>query len=108
MDKIQNFFDGIGIRCKIDGNNVLVEFWTDTAGQDIPVEFEFDGTPEGFVKEFTQYAESYDVDEQVEIYADMRGKRGVPNTIREILDDCQEAKDTLMEISGKLKSVIKN
>lgn len=84
----------------------IIEFWTDTAGQDIPTEFGYDGTPEDFVKQFTERAEMYDVDEEVEIYVGMRGKNGVPNTVRELLDDCQEAKDTLTEIADKLQKAI--
>lgn len=86
----------------------LVEFWTDTAGQDIPTEIEFDGAAEDFVDKFAEAAERYDVDEEVELFVDMRGKNGVPNTVRELLDDCQEAKDTLMEIAKKLKDVLKD
>lgn len=84
----------------------LVEFWTDTARQDIPTEIGFDGTAEDFVKQFCEAAENYDVDEEVELFVDMRGKNGIPNTVRELLDDCQEAKDTLMEIANKLKEAI--
>ena len=85
----------------------LVEFWTDTAGQDIPTEFYYDGSPEDFVAKFTECANNYDVDEEVELYVNMRGKNGVPDTVRELLDDCQEAKDTLMEIAEKLQEAIK-
>ena len=82
----------------------LVEFWTDAAGQDIVAEFEFDGTPEGFVKKFAEYADNYDVDDQVRIFVGMLGERGVPNTVRELLDDCQEAKDTLMGVKEALET----
>lgn len=85
----------------------LIEFWTDTAGQDIPMEFDYDGSSEDFVKQFTERAENYNVDEEVEVYINMRGKNGVPNTVRELLDDCQEAKNTLMEIARKLQEAIK-
>lgn len=84
----------------------LVEFWTDTAGQDVPTEFVFDGTAEDFVKQFCEAAENYNVDDEVELFVNMRGKNGVPNTVRELLDDCQEKKDTLMEIAAKLKEAI--
>ena len=33
----------------------------------------------------------------------MRGKQGVPDTIRELIDDCQEAKNTLLDIAKALK-----
>ena len=94
------------LKYSISDGIALVEFWTDTAGQDIPTEFEFDGTPEDFVEQFAYYAEAYDVDEQVELYADMRGKYGIPGTIREILDDCEEAKQTLTEIAEALQQAI--
>lgn len=84
----------------------LVEFWTDTSGQDIPTEIYFDGTAEDFVREFCEAAENYSVDDEVELYIGIRGKYGVPETVRELLDDCQEAKDTLMEIAEKLKEAI--
>ena len=84
----------------------LIEFWTHTAGQDIPTEFDYDGSPEDFVKQFAERAENYDVDNEVELYVDMRGQRGVPKTVRELLDDCQEAKDTLMKIAEELKKAI--
>jgi uncharacterized protein YwqG len=85
----------------------LIEFWTNTADQDIPTEFDYDGTPEDFVKQFIERAENYDIDEEVEVYVNMRGKNGIPNTVRELINDCQEAKDTLMEIAKKLQKTIK-
>lgn len=112
MKRIEKVLDDMGIKYKYEkvegGDNWygLVEFWTDTAGQDVPTEFDFDGTAEDFVKEFTERAESYDVDEEVEVYIDMRGRNGVPETVRELLDDCQEAKDTLMKIAVKLNAAI--
>ena len=111
-ERIEEVLDDMELKydtsyCNSD-TSAIIEFWTDTAGQDIPTEFDYDGTPEGFVKEFTKRAENYDVDEEVELYANMRGKNGVPDTIRELLDDCQEAKDTLMEIAMKLQTALKN
>lgn len=110
-EEIYDVLDNMSIRydtnyCDSE-TEALIEFWTDTAGQDIPTEFDYDGTPEDFVKQFTERAENYDVDEEVELYANMRGKNGVPDTVRELLDDCQEVKDTLMEIAEKLQEAIK-
>jgi len=91
---------------RIEKDSALIEFWTDTAGQDIPVEIDYDGTVENLVDKFTAYAENYDVDDEVEIYVNMRGENGVPSSIRELLDDCQEAKDTLMEIANNFNNAI--
>lgn len=112
MKRIENCLEELGVRYKIKPPTEdtcgygFIEFWTDTAGQDIPTEIDFDGTAEDFVKEFCEAAENYDVDEEVELYVNMRGRDGVPNTVRELLDDCQEAKDKLMEIAEKLKEAL--
>lgn len=106
MERIREVLDEMGIKHDIENNSASIEFWTDTAGQDISVDIEYDGSVEDFVKKFSEYADAYDVDEEVELYVDMRGKNGVPNTVRELLDDCQEAKDTLMDIADKLNNAI--
>lgn len=110
-EEIYDVLDDMNIRydtnyCDSE-TEALIEFWTDTANQDIPTEFDYDGTPEDFVKQFTERAENYNVDEEIELYVNMRGKNGVPNTVRELLNDCQEAKDTLMKIARKLQEAIK-
>ena len=107
MKRIINACKSLGITAKIKDDYCLIEFWTDTAGQDIPVEINHDGTPEDIAKQFTKYAENYDVDYEVELYAGMRGQHGIPDSIRVLLDDCQEAKDTLMEIANKINSALK-
>ncbi|MEE3484575.1 MAG: hypothetical protein VZQ98_09680 [Bacteroidales bacterium] len=106
MKRIEEVLDNMGISYEIKKDSALIEFWTDTAGQDIPVEIDYDGTVENLVDKFTAYAENYDVDDEVEIYVNMRGENGVPSSIRELLDDCQEAKDTLMEIANNLNNAI--
>ena len=58
------------------------------------------------VEKFAEYAQKYDVDDEVEIFVGMRGENGVPKSVRDLIDDCQEAKDTFMEISEKLKKAL--
>ena len=110
MKRIEKALDEMDVKYDYeqdtDGWYGLVEFWTDTAGQDIPTEFTFDGSAYDFVEKFTEAAERYDVDNEVEQYVNIRGKNGVPDTVRELLDDYQEAKDTLMEIAEALKKAI--
>lgn len=88
----------------IDDNLACFEFWTDTAGQDVVVEFDYDGSAEDFINKFVEYAEFYDPDEEAEMYVrnGMLGKQGVPDSLRVLLDDCEEAKNTLMEIAESL------
>ncbi len=111
MERIEKVLEDLGCKfvIKKQENGTwygLVRFWTDTAGQDVPTEIEFDGTAEDFVQKFIDAAKNYDVDEEVEVYADMRGKCGVPETIRELYKDCQEAKDTLLRIAIALRDAL--
>lgn len=106
MERVEKVLDDMGVNYKINANEAFVEFWTDTAGQDIPVDIEYDGTPEDFARKFSEYADAYDVDDEVEVYVGMRGKNGVPNTVRELMDSCQEAKDTLTEIAKNVSQAV--
>ena len=84
----------------------LVEFWTETANQDIPVEIDFDGTAEDFVAKYTEYANNYNVEEEVELFIGMMGERAVPSSVTLLVEDIREAKDTLMKIAKKLQNAL--
>ena len=98
-DLIYDYLDDLSIKYNIDDTFAYIEFWTDTAGQDVIAEFDYDGSVNSFIDTFYEYADNYDVDAEVELYVGMRGQNGVPSSVRELVDDCQEAKDTLMNIS---------
>ena len=97
---------GVKYEIKPEEKRGSVEFWTSTAGQDIPVEFDFDGTPKDFIEQFANRADLYDVDEEVALFTSMLGKNGIPATVKELIDDCQEAKDKLMDIAAALMKLI--
>lgn len=105
IEQIKEVLEDQGVRYSIGEKDVQVEFWT-SSGQDIPVIFAYDGTPGNLVDTFREYAENYDVDSEVESYIGMRGQNGIPSTVREILEDCEEAKAKLMEISGAMESAL--
>ncbi len=105
LKKITEVLEEYG-KVDISSNEASFEFWTDTAGQDVVTEIDFDGTANDFVEKFKEKAECYDVDEEVELYAGHRGSNGVPNTIVELLADCTEAKNTLLKIAGMLERVL--
>lgn len=104
-NSIKDTLDYFG-KYTLKDNFVTFEFWTDTAGQDIVVEFDYDGTPEDFVRNFVEYADNYDVDDEVALFINMLGQNGVPSSARELVEDCEEAKDTLMEIADQLKHFV--
>ena len=65
----------------------------------------FDGTDEGLKAALAEHAESFDPDEHAELYINMRGKQGVPNSIRALIDDADAIKKMLQELSDKVSEV---
>ena len=63
----------------------------------------FDGTEEGFIKAFTDRANSFDVDEEAEVWIEARGRvNGVPDSIRDLIDDAEWKKETLLQTVREL------
>ena len=56
----------------------------------------FDGTDEGLKAALAEHAE---------LYINMRGKQGVPNSIRALIDDADAIKKMLQELSDKVSKV---
>lgn len=111
MERIEKVLEEFGVQYewykRKDGVYYgFVEFWTSIANQYIVVEIYYDGTEIDFVNKFIEHAIKYDVDDEVAFFARTRGKNGIPESIRKILDDCQEAKDTLMAIADKLNKAM--
>ncbi len=65
------------------------------AGKDIP-------------HEVAEYTEDFDVDEHVEFFVNGRGKHGIPDSIRTLVEDAEAIQKMLDELSEALKSVQPN
>lgn len=76
-------------------------------GENVIISFIFDGTEEDFIRQFTNYANDFDAEEHAELWIECRGKNGVPESIKDLLEDAEWIKDTLTEVSKKLKNVDK-
>lgn len=59
------------------------------AGEELPLEIEKD---EDIIEWLKWNAETFDPDENVELWIDYRGKNGVPQTARELIDDADAIK----------------
>ena len=55
-----------------------------------------------FIKNVREYADDFDVDEHVELWIEGRGKRGVPATARELVEDAEAIRDMLNELAVAL------
>lgn len=81
-----------------------IENWS-PAGEDLVETIWFDGTSKGFCRAVAEYAADFDPDEHAELYVNMRGERGVPNSIRALINDADaiaDMLDTLADELGKL------
>ena len=99
----------INIICTEKGFNTKnyyteLEFFTD-AGEDFVFSVWHNGTKESFINAFCEYAADFDADEHAEMWVNMRGQRGVPESIRTLIEDADGIAATLETIADKLKEV---
>ena len=73
-----------------------IEFYS-PEGEDVLETIWYDGTDDGFIEGFRQLADNFDADEHAEMWIDGRGKRGIPDSVRALIDDAENIKDTLLE-----------
>lgn len=75
------------------------------AGEDWIVTVWFDGTARGFKRAIEQYAIYFDIDEEVSVYVENRGKNGIPSSIEVLLEDAKwkmrELEDLAEELNNK-------
>jgi hypothetical protein len=74
-------------------------------GEDWYVAVRFDGNDEDFIDQFDRIYQNFDVDEEFEVFIDMRGKNGVPTSSRELFEDqewkLKTLRTTLRELKGE-------
>ena len=84
---------------------IELENYPTPAGEDWIVAFWFDGTAKGFKRAIEQYAFYFDIDDEVSLYVDNRGKNGIPSSIEVLLEDVKykmrELEDLAEELNNK-------
>lgn len=70
-------------------------------GEDWCMEFIYKNISD-LIQQICEYAEGYNVDDEAEIYIEIRGKHGVPNSIKELINDSQWKKDKFAELASQL------
>lgn len=74
-------------------------------GEDVIVSLIYDGTEEGFIAAFVEYANYFDAEEHTEMWIESRGKNGVPESIKDLLEDAEWQKNTFLEVAEALNSL---
>lgn len=88
-------------------NGICVELNQSTPlGEDWWIVIFFDGTNNGFIQEFYNRAYDFDIDEEVEIFVQGRGKNGIPNSVVDLVEDAQWKQKTLEETADKLYNLL--
>lgn len=80
--------------------------WYTPLGEDFVFGICYDGTDQDFSEKFKYYAIDFDAEEHAEIWINVRGTNGVPDSIRGLLDDADEIDSFLMKISDKLLDIL--
>ena len=83
-----------------------IEFYS-PEGEDVLETIWYDGTNDGFIEGFRQLSDNFDADEHAEMWIDGRGKRGIPDSVRALIDDAENIKDTLLGVAEKLEGIEK-
>ena len=88
------------------GNDFYVELNQYTPlGEDWWETIWFDGTDEGFIEAIKDRYNGFDVDEEAEIWVENRGKNGVPNSIKALVEDAEWKERTLGELFDQLNEL---
>ena len=76
-----------------EGENLIETVW-------------FDGTDSGFIEGVRELADDFDPDEHAEMWIEARGRvRGVPDSIRTLIDDAETIKEMLEELADALEKI---
>ena len=71
-------------------------------GEDVVETVWFDGTDVGFINGVINCACDFNADEHAEMWVEHRGENGVPNSIRELIDDADAIQGMLDELVTEL------
>ena len=96
LDEIINLEKGESI-------DVDVEFYTDTAGQDIFIGLSDITDINDFYNKLLEYIDNWDIDEELKIWTKMVGKNGVPD-IRTLVEDHEEIERKFDDLQCELRT----
>lgn len=111
-EKIIEVIENNGFCCSAvveQDNGFYIELYQDTpAGEDWHVTIWFNGSDNDFINSFIRYSETFDVDEEAEIWIKSRGKHGVPSSISVLVKDAEWKKETLGKMLKDLEDLDEN
>lgn len=85
--------------------DVSIEFYTDTAGQDVFIGLSDVSDLNDFYDKLLEYIDNWDSDEELKIWTEMVGKQGVPD-IRTLVEDHEEIERKFDNLQEELRTNI--
>jgi hypothetical protein len=76
------------------------------AGEDWWETVWYDGTINGFCEGVYKLYDNFDVDEDVELWVDSRGKNGVPSSVRILVENAEYKEEVLEQLYFALQEVV--
>ena len=65
----------------------------------------FDGSSDGFIGAVRSRYNNFDIDEEVEIWVECRGKNGVPSSIKSLVKDAEWKESALEQLADELEEL---
>lgn len=65
----------------------------------------FNGTDTGFIKSVRERYNYFDVDEEVEVWIESRGRNGVPSSIKALVEDAEWKESMLDKLADELEEL---
>ena len=102
--ELEDLLDTTDWNCRIyseEDGHAYVELQKESpAGEDFIMYIYFNQSEPvtSFLEDLKEYYEDFDPEEHAEMYIDCRGQNGVPETIRELLDDADEIKEMIGDV----------
>ena len=94
---------------KIKGDYFIIEDWGTVYGEDIIIEMQFEHiAPELIFKTLDDAVEKFDIDEYVDLWAESRGKRGVPGKYSDIIHAGEEYHTMITSWRDVMKEFLDN
>lgn len=102
--KQKTICERLGWYVQSDGNDVMLEQFS-PAGED----FFFYADKKKFAQSIREYAEDFDPDEHAAMWVEnMHNVRGVPQSIRTLIDDADAIKEMLTELSEQINKTLRS
>lgn len=107
ISSVQDIIDYLTYECNVRVHQYdkewELEFWSDL-GEDVVVYIEHDNTTQSIIDGINEYADNFDAEEHAEVWIDRRGRNGVPNSVRDLIEDAESIKSFLTDIANELSN----